>query len=130
MVIVFAVFGLDPIVNLFVGVGGIGTIAVIFSQVIVSVAIFVFFRRTGTDRRVWHTVVAPLVATAALGTILVLALRSLDLLLGVTGATAWALVSVVVIAPALGIAYGAYLRATRPDDYARLDQVLTTEEPV
>lgn len=130
VVVVFAVLGLDPIIDLFVGLGGIGTIAVIFSQVIVSLAILVFFRRTGVERRIWHSTVAPVLATLALGTILVLALRSLDLLLGVTGATAWAMVSLVFVALAAGFAYGWFLRLSRPDRYAKLENVLTVDEPV
>ena len=127
--LVFAVLELDPVVNLFVGVGGIGTVAVIFSQAIVSVAIFVFFRRTGADRRVWNSTIAPVLATLALGTILVLALNSLDLLLGVTGFAAWAMVSTIFAALAGGIAYGWYLRVSRPDRYEKLTNVLTVNDP-
>lgn len=127
VVALFAAFRLDPIVDLFAGLGGIGTVAVILSQVIVSVAIFVFFRRTGVERRVWHATVAPLLATLALGTILVLALMSLDLLLGVTGAAAWAMVSLIFVALAAGVAYGWFLRLKRPDRYAKLANVLTVD---
>jgi amino acid transporter len=130
VVIAFAVFQLDPIVNLFAGVGGIGTVGVILAQVIASLSIFAFFRRTGADERLWNAKVAPLLAALALGAIFVLALKSLDILLGITGAGAWAMVSLVFVALAVGFAYGWYLRLTQPDRYARLDDVLTVDEPV
>jgi len=123
----YALAGLDPVVDLFVGLGGIGTVAVIFSQVTVSVAIIAFFRRTGADRRVWNTLGAPVLATLALGTIFVMALRSLDLLLGVTGTTAWLMVSTVFVVPVLGTAYGWFLRTSRPERYAKLDTVLSVD---
>ena len=128
VVALYALFRRDPIVDLFTGLGGLGTVAVIFSQVVVSIAIFVFFRRTGVERRLWHATVAPVLAALALGAIFVLALRSLDLLLGVTGVAAWAMVSLVFVVPVVGFAYGWYLRVARPERYANLANVLTVEE--
>lgn len=128
VIVVAAVAHLDPIVTLFAGIGGIGTIGVILSQTIASVAIFAFFRRTGVDRRPWHTVIAPALATAALTAIIVAALRNLDVLLGVSGSVGLALVSVLLAPLLLGLAYGWRLRVSAPQRYASLDQVLTSKE--
>lgn len=123
-----AIFQIDPIITLFAGVGGIGTIGVILSQAIASVAIFAFFRRTGADRRMWNARVAPLVAAAALVAIIVAALRNLDVLLGVSGGRGLLLVSSLFIPLLSGVAYGWYLRVSRPDRYAGLDRVLIDED--
>lgn len=125
VIVVAAVLQLDPIVTLFAGIGGIGTIGVIVSQAIASVAIFAFFKRTGADRRLWNATVAPLLATAALVAIVVAALGNLDVLLGVSGPLGLLLVSSLFVPLAFGVGYGWYLRSSRPERYANLDQVLT-----
>lgn len=129
IILVSAIFRLDPIVTLFAGVGGIGTIGVILSQVIASVAIFVFFRRTRADQRMWNATVAPLLAAAALLAIIVAALGSLDVLLGVSGGRGFLLVSLLLVPLIFGLTYGWYLRVRSPERYAGLDRVLITEQP-
>lgn len=120
----FAVSGEDPFATLFTWATGIGTIGVIFSQLVAAVAILVFFRRSEVDKRVWNTLVAPVLAIAGLGTFLVLTLDSLDILLAVTGGLAALMVSLVFLALLLGVAYGVFLRLRRPDQYARLGRAL------
>lgn len=127
VLVVAAVAHLDPIVTLFAGVGGIGTIGVIVSQTIASVAVFSFFRRSRADRRVWHTTVAPLLAAIALAAIVVAALRNLDVLLGVSGGLGFLLVSSLCVPLLSGVAYGWYLRSKQPDRYAGLTRVLTED---
>lgn len=128
VIVLAALFHLDPIVTLFAGIGGIGTIGVILSQTIASLAIFAFFRRTGADRRVWNATVAPLLAAVALTAIIVAALRNLDVLLGVSGSRGLALVSVLLVPLVFGVVYGCYLRVNRPERYAALDRVLVSED--
>lgn len=128
VIVMAALFHLDPIVTLFAGIGGIGTIGVILSQTIASLAIFTFFRRTGADRRVWNARVAPLLAAVALVAIIVAALRNLDVLLGVSGSRGLALVSLLLVPLVFGVGYGWYLRKYRPDRYRRLDRVLIVGE--
>jgi amino acid transporter len=127
VLVVAAVLRLDPIVTLFAGVGGIGTIGVTAAQTIASVAIFAFFRRTGVDRRVWNATVAPLLAAAALAAIVIAALTNLDVLLGTSGGVGFVLVSTLLIPLASGVAYGWYLRTSQPERYAGLDRVLTAD---
>lgn len=125
IVTVSAVLQLDPIITLFAGIGGIGTIGVILSQAIASVAIFAFFKRTGADRRMWNARVAPLLAAAALLAIIVAALRNLDVLLGVHGERGLLFVSILLLPLLFGAGYGRYLRVSRPERYADLDRVLS-----
>ncbi|WP_412516029.1 APC family permease [Actinomadura madurae] len=121
----FAVFGLDPFATLFTWMTGVGAIGVILSQTIASLAIFFYFRRTRVDRRLWHTLVAPVLATAGLLTLLYLTLDSLDVLLGVGGWAAFAFVALTFLSLLAGIAGGLLLRRRSPDKYHRLRAALT-----
>lgn len=51
VIIAFAIAGQDPFATLFTWATGIGTIGVIFSQLVAGIAIFVFFRRSAVDKR-------------------------------------------------------------------------------
>lgn len=128
IVLVFAVLGQDPFATLFTWATGIGAIAVIFSQLVAAVAIFVFFRRSSVDKRLWNTAVAPLLSIAGLGAFLVLTLSSLDVLLAVEGLVAALMVALVFLALLGGMAYGAYLRSTDPARYDALGRGLNERE--
>ena len=128
IVLVFAALGQDPFATLFTWATGIGAIAVIFSQLVAAVAIFVFFRRSSVDKRLWNTAVAPLLSIAGLGAFLVLTLSSLDVLLAVEGLVAALMVALVFLALLGGMAYGAYLRSADPRRYDALGHGLNERE--
>jgi amino acid transporter len=128
VIVAFAVAGLHPFTTLFTWVTGIGTIAVILSQLVAGIAIFVFFRRSEVDKRPWNTVIAPLLAIVGLGAFFVLTLGSLDILLGVQGATAVVMLSLVFVALLAGMAYGVYLRFFAPAKYALVGKALNERE--
>ncbi|WP_049746189.1 APC family permease [Mycolicibacterium goodii] len=124
----FAVAGLDPFATLFTWATGIGTIGVIFSQLVAGVAIFVFFRRSHVDKRRWNTVIAPILAVIGLSGFFILTLDSLDVLLGVEGVTAVVMVSLVFLALLAGMAYGVYLRFFVPGKYAVVGRALNERD--
>ena len=124
----FAIAGLDPFATLFTWATGIGTIGVILSQLVAGIAIFVFFRRSDVDKRPWNTVVAPILAVIGLGGFFVLTLNSLDILLGVHGATAALMLSLVFLALVAGMTYGLYLRFFAPARYALVGQALNERD--
>jgi amino acid transporter len=124
----FAIAGLDPFATLFTWATGIGTIGVIFSQLVAGVAIFVFFRRSDVDKRPWNTVVAPLLAIVGLAAFFILTLDSLDVLLGVQGATAVLMLSLVFLALLAGMGYGLYLRMFAPAKYELVGRALNERE--
>ncbi|WP_197373967.1 APC family permease [Mycolicibacterium baixiangningiae] len=128
VIALFAVFGQDPFATLFTWATGIGTIGVILSQLVAGIAIFVFFRRSGVDTRLWNTVVAPILAIVGLGAFFVLTLDSLDILLGVHGAMAVLMVSLVFLALLAGVVYGVYLKLASPAKYALVGQALNERE--
>jgi amino acid transporter len=128
VIALFALFGQDPFATLFTWATGIGTIGVIFSQLVAGIAIFVFFRKSDVDKRRWNTVVAPLLAIIGLAAFFVLTLNSLDVLLGVHGVTAVLMLSLVFIALLAGMAYGVYLRYFDPAKFTLVGQALNERE--
>lgn len=64
LVILSIIVGWDPFVNLFSWFGGVAVIAIVLTEILVSISVIVYFRRTKQDTRVWNTIIAP--ATAAI----------------------------------------------------------------
>lgn len=128
VIVAFAIAGQDPFATLFTWATGIGTIGVIASQLVAGIAIFVFFRKSNVDKRPWNTVIAPVLAIIGLAGFFILTLDSLDILLGVQGATAALMVSLVFLALLAGIAYGLYLRFFAPDRYELVGKALNERD--
>jgi len=68
VIALFAITDKDPVLNLFYWFSGLAVLAIVVVEVLVCAAVIVYFRREGTDRRVWNTLVAP--ALAAVGLVL------------------------------------------------------------
>jgi len=124
VVALFAVLGLNPYDTLFTWFTGIGAAGMIVVQCMASVAIFVYFRRSRTDRRLWHTFVAPLLGCAGLLPFIYFALTSLDVLLGVRGLLQGVFMALLAGSLLLGVGYALFLKYRRPHRYARLDSSL------
>ncbi|MFJ6564238.1 APC family permease [Streptomyces sp. NPDC091412] len=124
----FAVLGLDPYTTLFTWLAGIGTVGIIGAQVVAALAIFVFFRRTKVDQRPWHTRIAPAIAAVGMIGMFIVALSSLDLLLGAsTGLTAL-LVGLLALSAAAGTGYALWLRSRSAEKYERMRVMLTSKD--
>lgn len=126
LTVVFAAFGLDPVLQVFTWWSGVATLAIVILMAITSVAVIVYFVRTKADRRLWHTVVAP--ALGAIGLVLaaVLIASNFPMLLGDVdaggnpqfGALTWFMFALVIALPALGIGQALILRKRNPGTYA------------
>lgn len=123
----FALAGLDPYTTLFTWLAGIGTIAIIGAQTIAGVAIFVFFRKTDVDKRLWHTVIAPLLAVIGLLSLLVLACASVELLLGTSGPLTLLFIVLLLAAPIAGVVYALYLRRAEREKFEQMRVMLTSD---
>lgn len=66
VLVVFAVFQLDPVLNLFYWFSGLSVIAIVLIEILVSVAIIVYFRRNRGHENIFQTVLAPALATIGL----------------------------------------------------------------
>ncbi len=66
-IVALSVFkGWDPIVNLFFWFGAVAVIAIVLTEILVSISVIVYFRRTKEDTRIWHTMIAPVLAIIGL----------------------------------------------------------------
>lgn len=119
----FALAGLDPILNLVPAMLGFGTLAVIVLQALAALSIVVFFRRRG-DRRWWSTLIAPGIGFVALAVIVVLAVANFDVVAGSSEPAIRAMPLLLLAAVIGGIGYGVFLRRRKPAVYAALSDDL------
>lgn len=68
VVVVFIIRGWDPVLNMFYWFSAVAVIAIVLVEILVSIAVIAYFRKTKEDTRVWHTIIAPVLA--ALGLVL------------------------------------------------------------
>jgi amino acid transporter len=65
VIAIFAIAGLDPILNLFFWMSGVTAIAIILVEILVSIAVVVYFMKN-SGANVWQGKVAPIVAAVGL----------------------------------------------------------------
>lgn len=124
IVAVFALAGADPYTEMFVWASGLGSIAVILLQLCAGIAVFAFFRRNNVDKRVWHTIVAPILAIIGLASITAVALDNFGLLIGSPGPVIDLLMaSVIAVAVLAGALRAIWLRRRDPAGYQRIGSV-------
>lgn len=62
VIVIFAVARLDPVVNLFFWMSGLAVIAIVFVEILVSIAVIAFFSRHRGEVSVWASVMAPILS--------------------------------------------------------------------
>lgn len=134
VIVIFAVAKLDPVVNLFFWMSGTAVIAIVFVEILVSVAVIAFFSRHRGEASVWASVVAPGLSIVGLVVGLWLLMSRFGLLAGTVAdgvdpaAQAWGLNTtgwILVVGPfvmfAVGLVVGRLrLRAENEDAIADL----------
>jgi amino acid transporter len=66
VIAVFALFQLDPVLNLFYWFSGLAVVAIVLIEVLVCIAIMVYFRRNRGEENIFQTIIAPVLATVGL----------------------------------------------------------------
>jgi amino acid transporter len=126
LIVVFAVLGLDPVLQVFTWFAGVATLAIAILMAVTSLAVIVYFARTKQDRRVWNTVVAPgLGFIGLIGSAAVIVVY-FPMLVGdvdaggnpAFGTVSAVLLALIVVCPVVGLVQAAYLRRRRPAAYA------------
>lgn len=56
----------DPVLNLFFWMSSMAVVAILLVEILVSISVVVYFRRTRSDTRIWHTLIAPVLAMLGL----------------------------------------------------------------
>lgn len=121
-IIVYAVAGLDPVVQLFYWFGTAGGVGVLVLIAITSIAVITFFLRNPSDEPMWRRLFAPILSVAAVGTVVTLVIVNFATLLGVPedSPLRWGIPIAFVVIGALGFCWALVLRTRRPDIYAAI----------
>jgi amino acid transporter len=125
----FAVRGLDPVLNLFFWMSGTAVVAIVLVEALVCLAVVAFFRRVSTDTGWWAALVAPLLAFVGLVLGLYLLISRFGLLAGTVAegvdpttqtfglsTTGWILVGLPFLALVLGCGIGLARRRSENAD--------------
>ena len=121
--------GSDPYLSFGGPILALGTVGILALQAAASVAVFVFFRRIG-DRRIWTTIVAPLLAAAGLITVIVLILENYGMVTGTQSAVLNNLPWIIVAAAVFGLGVVTYLKSRKPGAFEHLTDDGAEPEPV
>lgn len=93
----FAVAGADPVLQLFTWLAGLATVTILALMVLTSIAVLVFFRRSGVDRRLWPTRIAPVLGAAGLAAIAAMVVDNFSTLVGGRGIADVLLAAVAIV---------------------------------
>jgi amino acid transporter len=122
VIILYAAFNLDPVVQLMFWVGTGGGFGVLLLLTVTSVAVIAFFMRTSNDENLWRRFIAPLLSTIALAVVVYWAVDGFHNLLGVAPdhPLRWIIPALYPAVAILGIIWALVLKATKPEVYASI----------
>lgn len=66
VIVVFALFQLDPVLNLFYWFSGLAVVAIVLIELLVCFAVIAFFRKNKGSENIWVTMIAPILAAIGL----------------------------------------------------------------
>src|ERR1700722_5912419 len=105
--------GADPLTVVFSWTSAFATIGIVGLQFMVSAAVIVFFWRNGLDKRVWNTLVAPVLGMIGLGYALSLLIVNLPALSGSQDGLVRSFPWIMLVVMVMGVALGAARRGSR-----------------
>lgn len=122
VIVLYAVAGWDPVVQLFFWGGTAGGLGVLLLIATTSIAIIVYFLRHPAEETVWRRLIAPVLAAILLLVVVVLALANFATLLGVepTSPLRWGIPLAYLVIAILGVMWARVLRLRRPAVYAAI----------
>lgn len=129
IVVLFALFGEDPYLSLYVLMAILATMAIMIVQTICSFAVIGYFhvrKRHSEDESPIRTLVCPLLGGVAMMAVVYLLIDNLDAAAGAAAETVffdlipWIVVGVFV----LGLLGALYLRSAKPETYERIGMVV------
>jgi amino acid transporter len=133
LIVVFAILGLDPVLQVFTWFAGVATLAIAILMGITSLAVIVYFARTKQDTRLWHTVIAPSLGFIGLIGSAVVIIAYFPIMVGdvdgagspVFGGVSIALLALIVVFPVVGLVQAAVLKRTRPAVYEGITEAIS-----
>jgi amino acid transporter len=122
VIVLYAVAGWDPLVQLFFWGGTAGGLGVLLLIATTSIAIIVYFLRNPVDETAWRRFIAPALASVLLLIVVVLALANFATLLGVEPSSPlrWGIPLAYLTIAVLGAIWAQALRHRRPMVYAAI----------
>ncbi|MEV8515046.1 APC family permease [Dactylosporangium sp. NPDC051484] len=121
VIVVFAIQGWDPLVNLFFWLGTSGGIGVLLLVTATSLSVIFYFGRDARGEGAWARLIAPILSTIALGYVMWQVFNNFGLLLGIapdeSSAATWAFPAVYGVVAVIGIAWALVLRSINRQDY-------------
>ncbi|RZS30537.1 amino acid transporter [Herbihabitans rhizosphaerae] len=122
VIVLYAGAGWDPLVHLFYWGGTSGGLGVLLLIAATSIAVIAFFARNPSGEGVWRRLLAPLLASAAVITIVVLVLNNFTTVLGVEPSSPlrWIVPGGYLAIAVLGVIWGLVLKSGRPEVYAAI----------
>jgi amino acid transporter len=130
IVALFAIFGEDPYLSLYVLMAILGTMAILIVQTLSAFAVIAYFRTHHVHDRHWfRTLLAPLLGGLGMLAVVVLLIDNLDTAAGDAANTLlFHLIPWIVIGTfVLGLASALYLRSRRPDRYEIIGRIIYEE---
>ncbi|MGX5775907.1 APC family permease [Methylorubrum zatmanii] len=116
----FAFAGQDPYAVVFSWMGTLASIGILILQILVALAVIVFFARDSRRLGLWHRVVAPALGVVGLGLCLYLMIANLALVSGSESLVVDSFPVVIVLVGCLGFVFANWLRSARPAVYENL----------
>ncbi|MGA0567207.1 APC family permease [Rathayibacter sp. KR2-224] len=125
LIVVFALFRLDPVLQVFTWFSGVSTFAIVVLMALTCLAVIVYFARKRVRAGAWRTWIAPAIGFLGLLAICWVIATNFPLLIGdvdakgspVFGWLTTAFFAVMLAFPVIGLVQAAILRRTRPERY-------------
>ncbi|GLY81014.1 amino acid permease [Actinoallomurus iriomotensis] len=130
VVVVWAVFGLDPYLGLLLWGSAIGFLGIIALWALCCLAVITYLRRNVPETGLWRGLIAPGLSFLALCLIFVLTVANISLLTGGGTVTNAVVLGLCVLAFVAGIVSALSLRARAPQRYAGLAETNVEDEAV
>jgi amino acid transporter len=117
--LLFLLAGQDPMGVIYPWFTALGTVSIQIGLIVTSLSVIAFFDRTGVDRRVWHTKIAPALASIGFLAAGLLAVTNYDMLLGGQGGIARWMLLLLPFGALVGWVYsGQRIKAGKHMDFA------------
>lgn len=123
VVLTFAAFDADPILQLFSWLSNLATLCVILLMALTSLAVLAYYHRRpdlGKRMGIWRVRILPAFASVALLFVLCIAMLNFEVLTGASKALSYGLCSIILLAVITGVVCASRLRRTSPQRFLTL----------